>query len=233
MTWVMYESPSTGNDRLVLLMIADEADDQGGNAYPSIDLIALKARVNRATVMRAIARLEGGGELLVKRPTTRGRGAHNRYCVAMGRDPIALAGSLGWPPPALDPTAREEWLQSATLTPGEHSGDNAEPAPGKGAEGSHETPKTVAPGATRRVDPLTQGSAAVGDPQPRRRRGLDPPRDVVEADRLVAAQRRLAEEGQAYLAELRRQEAAEIPDDPEERRRKVVEMRARRAEGAQ
>jgi hypothetical protein len=85
LTWVMHESPSTGNDRLVLLAIADEANDTGGNAFPGIDRIAHKARVSRSTALRCIERLEAAGELAVTRPEQYGRGRVNRYVVLMGR----------------------------------------------------------------------------------------------------------------------------------------------------
>lgn len=84
--YVWHESETTGNDRLVLLAIADEADDDGHNAYPSMERIAHKARLNKHTVMRAVARLEEAGELVVTRPERYGRGRFNRYVVVMGRD---------------------------------------------------------------------------------------------------------------------------------------------------
>lgn len=84
-TWVWQNSDSNGNDRIVLLAIADEADDDGGNAYPSMERLATKCRVNRATVMRSVRRLEEQGELLVLRPDEYGRGKFNVYCVLMGR----------------------------------------------------------------------------------------------------------------------------------------------------
>lgn len=96
MTWVMYESESTGNDRLVLLAIADEADDDGLNAFPGTERIALKARVNRATVTRAIVRLEERGELLILRPKRQGRGHHNRYALTLGRPVEEVADLAGW-----------------------------------------------------------------------------------------------------------------------------------------
>lgn len=85
LSWVLDNSEAPGNDRLVLIAIADEADDDGANAYPSIDRIARRARVNKRTTMRALERLEASGELVVDRPLVTGRGHHNRYAVVMGR----------------------------------------------------------------------------------------------------------------------------------------------------
>lgn len=84
-TWVFQHSQANGNDRLVLLAIADEADDDGSNSYPSVDRISAKARVNKRTCIRAIQRLEELGELVVIRPDQRGRGHHNRYRVVTGK----------------------------------------------------------------------------------------------------------------------------------------------------
>lgn len=85
MSWVLDESTATGNDRLVLIAIADEADDDGRNAFPSMDRIARRARINRHTAMRAIKRLEDLGELEVTRPETTGRGHHNTYRILTGK----------------------------------------------------------------------------------------------------------------------------------------------------
>lgn len=85
MSWVLDESTATGNDRLVLIAIADEADDDGRNAFPSVDRIARRARINRHTAMRAIRRLEDIGELEVVRPETTGRGHHNTYRIVTGK----------------------------------------------------------------------------------------------------------------------------------------------------
>lgn len=79
MNWVFKHSLSTGNDRIVLLAIADEANSEGENAFPSVDRLASKTRIHRATVMRSIRRLEELGELEVIRPQTRGLGHFNQY----------------------------------------------------------------------------------------------------------------------------------------------------------
>lgn len=84
-TWVYEHSEATGNDRLVLLAIADEADDDGRNAFPGIDRIGHKARVPKRTTMRCLERLEASGDLVVNRPEQRGRGHHNTYVVVMGK----------------------------------------------------------------------------------------------------------------------------------------------------
>jgi hypothetical protein len=81
--WVYEHSEATGNERLVLLAIADEADDDGTNGHPGIERIAHKARVNTRTTMRCIERLEAAGRLIVHRPAIKGRGHFNTYVVLM------------------------------------------------------------------------------------------------------------------------------------------------------
>lgn len=83
MNWVFKHSEARGNDRLVLIALADEADDDGTNAYPSIDRLASKTRIPKRTVMRCLVRLEELEELEVHRPETRGRGKFNTYVVVM------------------------------------------------------------------------------------------------------------------------------------------------------
>ena len=93
--WVYANSETRLSDRLVLLAIADEADDDGKNAFPSLRRIAHKARVSLPTAHAAVERLEAAGALLVQRPETTGRGHHNRYTVPMG--------NVQEPEPSADP----------------------------------------------------------------------------------------------------------------------------------
>lgn len=79
MTWVFESSQSTGSDRLVLLAIADRANDEGRDAWPSVENIATKARMDVRTVQRSLRRLEALGELKLDRR----RGSSTRYTVVM------------------------------------------------------------------------------------------------------------------------------------------------------
>jgi len=94
--WVYAHSEARLAERLVLLAIADEADDDGTHAFPSQRRIAEKARLAVNTARGAIERLEASGEILVKRPEKTGRGHHNEYVVLMGRDPIEVGVEVGW-----------------------------------------------------------------------------------------------------------------------------------------
>jgi hypothetical protein len=82
-TWVLEESRSTLGARLVLLSIASHANREGHNAWPSVETIALEARVSRRDVFYCLKSLEESGELVIVRGA--GRGNVNHYelpCVA-------------------------------------------------------------------------------------------------------------------------------------------------------
>ncbi len=100
--WVWEESKTRGNDRIVLVYIADQADDDGTGAYPGIDRIARKTNLPKRTVMRCLDRLETSGALIIHRPTQRGRGHFNSYEVVMtGENPTPSKGDTLTPiPPA-------------------------------------------------------------------------------------------------------------------------------------
>lgn len=85
MTWVWEHSEATGNDRLVLLALADCADDSGANAYPSLETLATKARVSRRTAIRCVANLTEDGSIeVIRHGGRKGRGGtSNGYRVLM------------------------------------------------------------------------------------------------------------------------------------------------------
>jgi hypothetical protein len=68
MTNVWAHSRSEGSARLILLAIADFADDKG-RAYPSVGTLAQKARVSERTAQYAIAELVSLGELVISKNT--------------------------------------------------------------------------------------------------------------------------------------------------------------------
>lgn len=81
MTWVWDSSTASGNDRLVLLAIADNAADDGSNAWPSLHTLARKTLLDVRTVRRILRRLEAGGHLFVG--VAAGPNGANRYTVCM------------------------------------------------------------------------------------------------------------------------------------------------------
>ena len=77
-SWVWRHSAATGSSRLVLLAIADIADDEGF-AFPGINHLAGKSKLSPKTTRRQIVELEKLGELTVERRAGHG----NRYVVTM------------------------------------------------------------------------------------------------------------------------------------------------------
>jgi hypothetical protein len=68
MNWVWAHSPTSGNERLVLLALADACSrDDGTGCWPSAATIARKASISVRTVRRVIARLGAEGYVLVHR----------------------------------------------------------------------------------------------------------------------------------------------------------------------
>lgn len=82
---VWANSQAKGNDRLILLAIADEANDEGANAFPSMRRLANKANCHTDTAVECVKSLEALGELFVQRPAKPGRGRFNRYTVLLGK----------------------------------------------------------------------------------------------------------------------------------------------------
>jgi hypothetical protein len=91
--WVLEHSEAKLADRLVLLAIANHADAQGWNAWPSVDQIAKEARVGRSTVFECLPRLVERGELEIT-PGGRGPRSTNSYRIQMqGSGNQTLQGS--------------------------------------------------------------------------------------------------------------------------------------------
>src|SRR6266540_4691977 len=84
MNWVWEHSTAKGSELLLLLAIADAADDHGRNAFPSISTLAAKTRMSRRTVQRLVVKLEDDGHLILQRA---GGCRANTYEVVLGRPP--------------------------------------------------------------------------------------------------------------------------------------------------
>ncbi|MHB1820812.1 MAG: helix-turn-helix domain-containing protein [Streptosporangiaceae bacterium] len=84
MNWVWAHSPTSGNERLVLLALADACSrDDGSGCWPSAATIGRKANISTRSVRRVIARLEADGHVLVHRGGGRA-GSTNSYTVVTG-----------------------------------------------------------------------------------------------------------------------------------------------------
>ena len=117
MNWVWASSPTSGNERLVLLALADACSrDDGTGCWPSAATIARKANISDRTVRRVIGRLEAEGQVVVHRGGGRA-GSTNSYTVmtgtrhsertrpmgswsqASGRPPTRFSDNVGRRPP--------------------------------------------------------------------------------------------------------------------------------------
>lgn len=64
LSWVLKHSPvDTPGHRLVLLVLADHANDDGSGAWPSVDTIAAEAKLKRRNVQYALRSLESQGHV--------------------------------------------------------------------------------------------------------------------------------------------------------------------------
>jgi hypothetical protein len=87
MARVWADSKHAGTDLLMLLAIADFADDDG-NAYPSVGTLAIKCRTTSRHVNRILASLRTSGELEIR--MNEGPRGTNRYRISfMGMTPAS------------------------------------------------------------------------------------------------------------------------------------------------
>lgn len=154
MNWVWDQSPTSGTELLLLLAIADFADDSGGHAYPSKHTLAEKTRLDPSTVRRLVKRLEDAGHLHVQRST--GRGRANVYTVLMQRH--APTGDNDG-----DSTAERAAICRRGGLPPRQSGPQREARqPEKGGTATHpqpsgtipEPPEAPPPRNTASIDPV-------------------------------------------------------------------------------
>lgn len=87
MEWVWNNSSARDGQLLVLLAIADNANHEGDNAFPSIAELSRKSRLSQRGVRYALRGLEEAGSILTKPQA--GPGGCNRYRVVM--DPAETA----------------------------------------------------------------------------------------------------------------------------------------------
>lgn len=99
MSWVWSKSRSAPTQRLVLLAIADCANDRGSDAYPSTETLATKTGLSVRGVRKAVADLVKSGELRVDYKA--GPKGCNRYRVVIP-DPAPDAGNPEQNAPSTD-----------------------------------------------------------------------------------------------------------------------------------
>jgi len=99
MSWVWEQSKAEPTDRLVLLAIADCANDAGAEAYPSMATLVKKTGLHERSVQRSVKHLVDIGELSIQ-PHAGPRGC-NRYRIRMTPGSVQPPNdnTPGTPPP--------------------------------------------------------------------------------------------------------------------------------------
>lgn len=100
MVWVLEHSDARLGDRLVLLALADNANDDGGDSYPSVDTIARKARISPRQVQRCLSSLKSAGHITETGTSSYGTTV---YRVRMGGDNLSGVTSTTGITPEMSP----------------------------------------------------------------------------------------------------------------------------------
>lgn len=115
MTWVFdLELPPT--PKLVLLVLADHADDQGF-CFPGIATISRRASVSERTAMRVLARLEESGHIArSRRHLVNGNRTSNGYLLTPDQATEWQVTNEGDQPPTVSPTGEPSVEPPVTTT---------------------------------------------------------------------------------------------------------------------
>lgn len=85
MSWVIRHAPNdlTASEMLVLMMLAEHADAEGGHAFPSVETLARETRCSKSAVQRSLKRLVERSVIAIEEPAT--RRLPNMYCFPVFR----------------------------------------------------------------------------------------------------------------------------------------------------
>lgn len=149
MAWVWAQSRSAPTQRLVLLAIADCANDRGAEAYPSTATLAAKTGLSERGIRKAVTELAALGELSVIYKG--GPQGCNRYSVLMS-DPAPHATNLEQSA-GFDPAPHATNPARGARNPAPRATDPARGAP-KPLENHPPTEPSVEPLARKRATDL-------------------------------------------------------------------------------
>lgn len=99
LVWDHY--PNGGGEFLTALCLADHADHDGGNIFPSIARIAAKTQQGERTVQRHLATMRNSGWLVVVKEASGIRGQATAYRIPIESIPLDIVGRV----PKLHPLA--------------------------------------------------------------------------------------------------------------------------------
>jgi hypothetical protein len=86
-SWAWKQNCGYSSDKSVLVALADNAWEDGSNAWPSVALLVRKTGLVRRTVQSSLRRLEVNGFIEMTAPADPGRIKPTTYKVCMDRDP--------------------------------------------------------------------------------------------------------------------------------------------------
>lgn len=136
---VVWDLPIEPTQKLLLLAIADHADDAGFNAYPSIARLAERCTISERTVQRALRALEKDGWIAVQRRATR----YQPTCYRVSLDGPSKA------PKEVPEVLSEDAARGDNLAPLEPSGVTPEVVRGDTGVASGVTPVSPEPSLNR------------------------------------------------------------------------------------
>ena len=116
--YVWERSPAEGADRLVLLALADFADESG-NCFGSWGKLGQKTRLGRATIARSVKRLQKSGELVMVEKGHRKLAGDGAEATVWQIPGVAEMGLRMRPVSERDPSGirmRPKWYQDETPT---------------------------------------------------------------------------------------------------------------------
>jgi hypothetical protein len=180
--WVWRESESRNGARLVMLAIADRADEDG-RAWPSVEDIAERTRLSRRAVQKGVAELIGLGELEVDQGG--GRARANRYrIIPKGRtsDAVSRTERTGEQRTS-DAVTGQEPRTSDAVSPSE----TANFATRKGADSAQTANSATRKGADSTPEPARNHQRTGKEPQRAESRPAEIPDALAELKRAVAA----------------------------------------------
>lgn len=107
LSWVFKHSEAQLASRLVLLVLADHAKDDGSSSWPSVATIASEARVNERTVQRCLRELADAGHITKTGESRTGTSVWTVHMGPGGRQSVTpasvhLTGGTAPPEPSLE-----------------------------------------------------------------------------------------------------------------------------------
>lgn len=164
MTAVTNYGPQNSSQRFVLLMIADNAADDGSNSFPSVETLANKTALSERTVIRAIEGLVDSGYLIRRRR----RNTSNLYQMVLSKIQAPVSDNLSSTISDNLSLTDVTWCHLGTCQDVTHEGDTMSPDPSINHPINHpDQPKATAtaPAAEPSAAPVAV-AAVPADPDP-------------------------------------------------------------------